>query len=88
MESVDAGKNSRQLVFSNEASLQANENFMIDLLRNKGYELQPTLTQSAESSLRMMFAGKEREAMVVVQRVENKTSVVMTTISSQKLDGQ
>jgi len=85
MESVDAGKNSRQLVFNNAHSMQANENLVIDLLRSKGYRLQANLTKHTDKGLTMMFVGDGREAMVVLSRLERKTSVVMTTISSLEL---
>jgi len=85
MESVDAGKHSRQLVFSNAHAMQVNEHFLIDMLRAKGYRMQPNLRQKTEHGVSLMFAGEGREAMVVLNRLKSKTSVVMTTISSQKL---
>jgi hypothetical protein len=83
MESVDAGKNSRQLVFNNQHSIEANKNFVIDVLQSKGYKLQPQYTRKSTGALSMMFEGRSREAMVVVNKVsEMETSVMMTTIWS------
>lgn len=80
MESTDNGKLARQLIFTNHLSMDANSDFMQAMLQEKGYRLQPTYTQNETDRLTMMFDGKEREALVVLTRIGQKTNVVMTTI--------
>lgn len=82
MESVDAGKNSRQLIFNNSHSTQVNADFMSKVLQAKGYTLQPKLSVSNANSLSLMFEGNKREARLVVSQDEQGSSVVLTTISS------
>ncbi len=84
MESVDAGKYSRQLVFRNAHSIQVNEYFLIDMLQAKGYHSQPKLRRATENSVSLMFVGDAREAMVTLNNIKGGTSVVMTTVNSQK----
>lgn len=80
MESTDNGKHARQLIFTNHLSMDSNSDFMQAMLQEKGYRLQPTFTQNQPDRLTMMFDGKEREALVVLTRIGQKTNVVMTTI--------
>lgn len=80
MESTDNGKHARQLIFTNHLSMDANSDFMQAMLKEKGYRLQPTYTRDQAERLSMMFDGKEREAIVVLTRIGQKTNVVMTTI--------
>lgn len=82
MESVDAGKNSRQIIFNNEHSIQANADFMTKVMQGKGYILEPKLSVSNASSRSLMFGGKNREARLVVSQDEEGSSVVLTTILS------
>lgn len=83
MESLDIGKSSRQLIFNNQHSMQANQDFLVAALQAKGYKLQTQYTQQKTNSLSLMFDGYQREAMVVVTRDAEKTNVVMTTIRTQ-----
>jgi hypothetical protein len=80
MESTDNGKHARQLIFTNHLSMDANSDFMQAMLKEKGYRLQPTYTKDQTERLSMMFDGKEREAIVVLTRIGQKTNIVMTTI--------
>ncbi|EUJ09327.1 hypothetical protein Meth11DRAFT_0119 [Methylophilaceae bacterium 11] len=83
MESTDAGKSSRQLIFNNGHSMQTNANFITKVLQDKGYALQPKLTVKHTNSLSLMFEGNKREARLVVTQGEGETSAVLTTILSQ-----
>lgn len=80
MESVDAGKNSRQLIFNNGHSMQANADFMTKVMQGKGYILEPKLSVSNASSRSLMFGGKNREARLVVSQDGDGSSVVLTSI--------
>lgn len=82
MESIDAGKNSRQLIFNNDHSIQANADFMTQVMQGEGYILEPQLSVSKASSRSLMFGGKNREARLVVSQDEDGSSVVLTTILS------
>ena len=82
MESVDAGKNARQLVFTNGHSIQTNADFMAKAMAGKGYTLQPKLSVSNAKNRILMFDGDNREARLVVTQDEEGSNVVFTTIQS------
>lgn len=82
MESIDSGKNSRQLIFNNAHSVDANADFMIKVMRSKGYALQPEFSTNNFNSRSLAFEGNKREARLVVSKDETGSNVVLTTISS------
>lgn len=83
MESLDDGKNSRQLIFNNTHSMQANADFITKVLQDKGYALQPKLAIKNAKSMSLMFEGNKREARLVVSQDEDGSNAVLTTIFSQ-----
>jgi hypothetical protein len=80
MESIDAGKVSRQLVLVNSHSINANVASITKALQERGYEPQPGDTQDLESGRVLMFGGANREARLVVVRKDGISNVVLTTV--------
>ena len=83
MESVDAGINSRQIIFNNAHSMQANADFIAKVLHGKGYALQPKMSVKNANSISLTFEGNKREARLVVLHNEDGSSAVLTTILGQ-----
>lgn len=82
MESTDAGKISRQLVFLNNHSIDANVDFITRTLQARGYKPQPGDVRNAENGRIRMFEGSNREARLVVVRKEGVSNVVLTTLQA------
>lgn len=82
MESIDAGKASRQLVLSNKHSIEANVEFFVDVLRAGGYKQEQSGGHKNVSSQSLLFKGAQREARLIVSRNESGSSVVLTTLQT------
>lgn len=80
MESTDAGKVSRQLVFMNPHSIDANIVSITKVLQERGYKPQSGDTQNLKSGRVLMFGGANREARLVVTRTDGISNVVLTTV--------
>ena len=80
MESTDDGKVSRQLVFLNEHSIDANVNFVTRTLRAQGYQPQPGDTRNTANGRVLMFEGENREAQLVAVHKDGLSNVVLTTV--------
>lgn len=80
MESSDDGKVSRQLVFLNEHSIDANVGFITRTLRAQGYKPQPAETRNTANGRVLMFEGENREAQLVAVRKDGLSNVVLTTV--------
>lgn len=83
MESFDQGKTARQLVYQNQHSIDSNINHLVDVLKQRGYQLQPTNAQHAGRNT-LLFAGNKREARLVVMPSEQGSNVVLTMEQSQE----
>lgn len=83
MESFDQGKTARQLVYQNQHSIDSNITYLVDVLKQRGYQLQPTNAQHARRNTRL-FAGNKREARLVVMPSEQGSNVVLTMEQSQE----
>jgi hypothetical protein len=84
MESFDQGKTARQLVYQNQHSTESNINYLVDVLKQRGYQLQqPTSAYGANHNMRL-FAGNKREARLVVMPLEQGSNVVLTMEQSQE----
>lgn len=80
MESVDAGKRSRQLVLSNAHAIPANLGALSRELAARGMRPDgPPLRQSAAEHVQL-FKGDRREAQLTLVRRAGETSIVLTTI--------
>jgi hypothetical protein len=80
MESTDDGKVSRQLVFLNDHSVDANVDFITETLQGRGYKPQPDGVRNSASERVLMFGGAQREARLVVVRKDGTSNVVLTTV--------
>lgn len=80
MESTDSGKQSRQLVFLNDHSVEANMGFLTNTLKERGYKPQPEGSITSKSERVLMFDGAQREARLVVVRKDGVSNVVLTTV--------
>lgn len=80
MESTDAGKVSRQLVFMNPHSIDANIVSITKVLQERGYKPQSGDTQNLKSGRVLMFGGANRDARLVVIRRDGISNVVLTTV--------
>jgi hypothetical protein len=83
MESFDQGKSARQLVYQNQHSMQTNIAFLIEVLKQRGYALQPTSQSANTQDQVLMFDGKQREARLVVHPQEQGSNVVLTMVQAQ-----
>lgn len=83
MESFDQGKTARQLVYQNQHSIDSNINHLVDVLKQRGYQLQPINAQHADRNT-LLFAGNKREARLVVMPSEQGNNVVLTMEQSQE----
>ena len=84
MESFDQGKTARQLVYQNQHSIDSNINHLVDVLKQRGYQLQhPTSAYGANRNMRQ-FTGNKREARLVVMPSEQGSNVVLTMEQSQE----
>jgi hypothetical protein len=82
MESIDQGKNSRQLVYINRHPLDFNASFLINMLSMKGYQLEPIRSSSTLDSKTLSFEGEKKEASAVIINQNGVSSVVLTTIQT------
>lgn len=82
MESVDAGKISRQLVLANRHAVDANIEFFSNALSARGYKRESRGGHKNDDSQALLFAGTQREARLVVSRTEGGSSVVLTTLQT------
>ena len=82
MESSDAGKMSRQLVFINAHSVDANVDSLTRTLRALGYKPQPGSTHKSENKRVLMFDGANREARLIAVRKDGFSHVVLTTVQT------
>ena len=80
MESVDSGKRSRQLVVSNNHTLETNIVQMTQELARRGYQPDGARATSAHASYVQLFKGQQREAQLTLVRKANQTNMVLTTI--------
>ncbi|MDO8962105.1 MAG: hypothetical protein Q8R74_11005 [Methylophilus sp.] len=83
MESHDQGKAARQLVYENPHSVQTNIAFLVDVLQQRGYQLQPSTTKPTLRDQSIYFGGKNREARLVVVEKAQGSSVMLTTVLDQ-----
>jgi hypothetical protein len=80
MESVDAGKQSRQLVASNRLSLEGNLQALNDTLAERGYVPEGPPASRTDAALVQRYSGAQREAQLTLVRQHNQTQMVLTTI--------
>ena len=80
MESTDAGKVSRQLVFMNPHSIDANIVSITKVLQERGYKPESGDTQNLKSGRVLMFGGANRDARLLVIRRDGISNVVLTTV--------
>jgi len=80
MESVDAGKRSRQLVATNSHAIATNAQAVTQELAARGYQPDgaPSLQTDAQHVQR--FKGEQREAQLTLVHQGGKTQMVLTTI--------
>ncbi len=82
MESVDAGKRSRQLVLSNAHSIAANRDALERELAARGMRPDgPPVRQDAADFVQF-FAGARREARLTLVRREGATQAVLTIVET------
>jgi len=84
MESFDQGKTARQLVYQNQHSTESNINYLVDVLKQRGYQLQQPTNAYGENRNMRLFAGDKREARLVVMPLEQGSNVVLTMEQSQE----
>lgn len=84
MESFDQGKTARQLVYQNHYSIDINITYLVDVLKQRGYQLQPQSRTHAVGRNTRLFAGNKREARLVVMPTAQGSNVVLTMEQSQE----
>jgi hypothetical protein len=82
MESVDRGRNSRQIILKNRHSIDTNANFFINTLQHKGYQLQTNYINNTPNAKTFMFEGDSREAQLVIVNEKQISNIVLTTIQT------
>lgn len=80
LESTDAGKRSRQLVFHNRLDLEANRNSLARELLARGFRPDNTPSRKKPDSEVLYFQGDKREAQLTLVRRDGLTQAVLTTI--------
>jgi len=80
LESVDAGRRSRQLVASNRHDLQANAQALTRELAHRGYQPEGPPPVQNDAQYLQRFRGDQREAQLTLVRQDGQTQVVLTTI--------
>jgi hypothetical protein len=80
MESTDAGKRSRQLVFQNRLDINTNRSSLVRELLARGYRPDPIPSRKNPNSEVLYFQGDKREAQLTLVRKDGLTQAVMTTI--------
>jgi catechol 2,3-dioxygenase-like lactoylglutathione lyase family enzyme len=83
MESTDAGKRSRQLVFHNHFDLETNRNSLARELLARGFQPDNTPSRKKMNSEVLYFQGDRREAQLTLVRRDGLTQAVLTTIEIQ-----
>lgn len=80
MESVDAGKRSRQLVVSNDHAIDTNAQALTQELAARGYQPDGAPPRHTDAEYVQRFKGEQREAQLILVRQGGKTNMVLTTI--------
>jgi hypothetical protein len=80
MASEDAGKTSRHLVFTNTQPVDLNRDRLVDQMKEKGMSLQRIGKQGDDGDA-LFFAGQNKEAIAVITRAGDHTSVVLNITS-------
>lgn len=80
MESVDAGKRSRQLVINNSHALDTNVVALTQELASRGLQPDGAPERHTDSEHVQMFKGAQQEARLTVVRRAGKAHIVLTTI--------
>lgn len=80
LESTDAGKRSRQLVFYNHYDLETNRQSIARELLARGYRPDRIPDQRKQDSAVMYFQGDKREARLSLVRKDGQTQAVLITI--------
>ena len=80
MESVDAGKRSRQLVATNQQSLGANVQALTQELAGRGFGPDGAPIRTTDAEFVQQFKGARREAQLTVVRQAGISNIVLTTI--------
>lgn len=83
MESTDAGKRSRQLVFNNRLDLETNRDALARELLVRGFRPDSIPSQKKPGSEVWYFQGDKREAQLTLVRKDGLTQAVLTTIRTQ-----
>lgn len=83
MESFDQGKTARQLIYQNQHSTESNIAYLVNVLKQRGYQVQPANEYGANRNMRM-FTGNKREARLVVMPTEQGSNVVLTMEQSEE----
>lgn len=82
LESTDAGKHSRQLVFHNRLDLETNRHSLARELRARGFQPDNTPSRKIKNSEVLYFRGDRREAQLTLVRRDGLTQAVLTTIQT------
>lgn len=82
MESLDAGKSSRQVVLLNRLSSEMNVAFFTEALQAKGLKAENLGSHVGEEGQSRMFKGPSGEARLVVLKKGDFSNVVLTTIQT------
>lgn len=87
--SMEQGRFSRQVVYSNTNSLAINEKHLIDMLKESGFVLErrasQDLAQSGKPGTLLFFSGPKKEAMATLSTgLDGETVVFLVTITGQQ----
>lgn len=82
LESTDAGKRSRQLVFRNRLDLETNRQSLARELLARGFQPVNTPSRKKPDSQVIYFQGDRREAQLTLARRDGLTQAVLTTIQT------
>ncbi|WP_157979309.1 hypothetical protein [Rhodoferax ferrireducens] len=80
MESVDAGKRSRQLVVGNRHGIDTNVQALTQELASRGFEPDGAPSRHGQTEHVQLFKGEQRDAQLTLVRKGGETQIVLTTI--------
>lgn len=82
MESVDAGKRSRQLVVGNRHGIDTNVQALTQELASRGFKPDGAPLRHGQTEHVQLFKGEQRDAQLTLVRKAGKTHIVLTTIQN------
>lgn len=84
----DGGRISRHLVYTNRHSPELNRDRLLAWLKDRGYALERAVRPEGQAGEALFLRGPDREAIAVIARRVDETTVVLNTIRLVRREGQ